>query len=692
MCSAEPSRMTNVQHRSEAGPALYPPQVKPRSTVSVALLGAPNVGKSTLFNLLTGLSQHAGNWPNTTVEVKRGVHNGGNRSFEIVSLPPVYSLTASSPDEQVVRECLVKEKPDAVVVILNAANLEHTLYLVSEVLELSSPVIVAINMMDVARRQGIRIEEEVLQAALGVPVVAMSASSGEGVADLLDGIGKLARGEVAYAPRPLELDPHLGTLVDRVERLLDQQVPSPYPTRWMAMKLLEGDREVTQMAQVGLAGEQWERLHTILRENEDAVVAVASARYEWIERMVRAALFRPRHGVVSLTERLDRAATHPSLGPLVLLGLLGLLFWLVYAIATPLVGLLDEAMSAGGEALAGYLTDAPPWVAGLLIDGVLTGVGTVISLLPILVVFFLGMGVLQHVGYMARAAFVADRFMHLMGLHGESLIPLSLGFGCNVPAVFGARLINCARARLLTVLLTPLVPCTGRMAVLLFLAGALFGPSAPLVAFGLVALNLIVLTLMGILLNRLVLYAERPALIVELPLYHLPNWRAIALETWQNIKEFLVRAGTVILVVSIAVWALSDQPSGRIEESYLSYVGRFLEPLGGLMGLDWRMMVALLTSFVAKENALATMAVLFGAGHEGSLTTILPQVLAPAAVMAYLVLQVSFIPCAPTVSAIQQQTRSWGWTAFTVAYLLVLSLLLGIATYQAARLLGWGVS
>lgn len=661
-----------------------------RETLSVALLGAPYVGKTTLFNLLTGLSQHTGNWPGTTVEIRRGSHRRDNRTFEIVELPDVYSLTANSPDEQVARGYIAQEKPDVVVVLLNATNLERSLYLVAEVLELPSPVVVAINMMDVAAKDGMRVEEKVLEAALGVPVVAMVASHGEGVTDLLECIGALAEAGSSYAPKRPELPPDLATLVARVEKLVGYDVVPPYPRRWLALKLLEGDREMTQLAQTALPPDRSDRLFRLLRQNEDAVVAIASTRYEWIERMVRAALFRPQRGAVSLTERIDRVATHPYLGPILLLALLGLLFWMVYLVANPLVDILERAITAAGALLRTALALSPPWLSGLLVDGVLEGVGTVVSVLPILVVFFLGIGLLRQVGYLARAAFVGDRFMHAMGLHGESLVPLFLGFGCNVPAVFGARLIDSARARLLTILLIPLVPCTGRMVVLVFMSGALFGEAAAAVTLGLVAMNLVLLTLTGILLDRLVLHSERPALIMELPLFHLPNWRAVALETWQSTREFLVRAGTVILLVSVLIWLLAALPTGDIQESYLAWMGRYLEPLGGLMGLDWRMMVALLTSSVAKENALATMAVLAASSHEGSLAAALPQMLTLASALAYLVVQITFIPCISTLAAIQAQTKDWRWTSFALLFQLGLSLLSGIATYQLARLLGMG--
>ena len=685
--------MVHTMGQAEGSPAkaALPGTTPPTRPLSLALLGPPYVGKSTLFDLLTGLSQHAGNWPGTTVEVRSGTHRWDGRTLEIVDLPAVYSLTANSPDEQVARDYIVREKPDVLLVMLNATNLERSLYLVSEALELPAPIIVVVNMIDVAVKTGMHLKEKVLEAALGVPVVVTAAHRGEGVPELLETTTWLAEGSIPYAPRRPSLGPEIRSLVERVEQLIGDGAVSAYPRRWLALKLLEGDREITRLAQDSLPEQRWERLHSLLRESEDAVVAIASARYEWIERMVRAALFKPRRSAVSLTERLDRIATHPLLGPVSLLGVLALIFWLVYRIAAPIVELLDYTVSTSGEVIRGSLSSAPPWVAGLLVDGALGGVGTVLSLLPILIVFFVGMGFLRHVGYMARAAFVGDRFMHLMGLHGESLVPLFLGFGCNVPAVFGARLIDSARARLLTVLLIPLIPCTGRMVVLVFIAGALFGEAAPFVTWGLVALNLALLTLTGILFDRTIPNGERPALIMELPLYHLPNWWAIVVETWQSIKEFLVRAGTVILAVSVIIWVLANQPTGNIQQSYLAQAGRHLEPLGALMGLDWRMMVALLTSFVAKENALAAMAVLGSGGQESGLVSALPLMLTQSSALAYLVLQITFIPCSSTLAAILHQTKSWFWTGLTLIYQLLLSLTVGIATYQALRMLGWGM-
>jgi ferrous iron transport protein B len=369
--------------------------------------------------------------------------------------------------------------------------------------------------------------------------------------------------------------------------------------------------------------------------------------------------------------------------------MLGVVFWLTFAIGTPLQEALEIHVVGTLTNLAtALLASAPAWLSSLVTDGIIGGAGTVITFLPILLIFFAVLALLEDMGYMARAAYVMDRFMHLMGLHGKSFMPLFLGFGCNVPAVMGARIIDSRRARLLTILLAPLVPCAARMTVLVFITPIFFGGAAALVAWGLIAMTLVVLAVVGVLINKWVLRGERAAFIMELPLYHRPNARTIGIQVWQNVGEFLKKAGSLILIMSVVVWALSTLPYGQIETSYLANVGRALAPLGELMGLDWRMLVALLTSFVAKENAIATMGVLFGSGEEAAgLDTVLAGVLTPAAALAFLVVQMLFVPCVATVAAIKQETKSWAWTAFSVGLLLVLSLVAGIAVYQLVSLI-----
>jgi len=665
--------------------------MKDEGVITVALAGQPNVGKSTVFNLLTGLSQHVGNWPGKTVEQKSGTYTYNGTTFRLVDLPGTYSLTANSPEEVIAREFIIRERPDVVVVIVNAAQLERSLYLLAEILPLGAPVIVGLNMTDVAEQEGMGVEPAVLQAALGVPVIPMAASKNQGVDRLVETIDAVARDPAGLCvPKMPDIRADHRAVLQDLERLIAGHVPVPYPVSWVALKLLEGDIEVTRLMEERLSPEQWAQVHNILAKHEDAVVAVASGRYDWIGRMIRAALVRPRAGQIGLTERLDRWATHPIGGLFLLTGILGMVFWLTYAVGAPLQGLIDTYLvGAAADWVTGLAAGGPAWLVGLLVDGVIGGVGTVITFTPILLIFFAALGLLEDTGYMARAAYVMDRFMHLMGLHGKSFLPLFLGFGCNVPSVMGTRIIESRRAQLLTILLIPLVPCTGRLAVLAFLAPVFFGGWGPWISFGLVIGALMVLVASGVLFNRFLFRGERAAFIMELPLYHVPNARTIGLFVWRHTVEFLKKAGSIILVVSVIVWALSYFPGGDVETSWLAQIGRWLAPVGTLMGLDWKLLVALFASFVAKENSVATLGVLYGAGEQGGgLAQILSGVVTPAAGLSFLTVQMLFVPCVATVAAVRQETGSWRWTVLSVLFLLVLSFVGGVAVYQAAALLG----
>jgi ferrous iron transport protein B len=417
-----------------------------------------------------------GNWPGKTVERKEGTLSRDGTRLRIVDLPGTYSLTADSEEERIARDFIVHERPDVIVMIADASALQRNLYLLSELLVLPAPVVLGLNMMDVAEAQGVHIEPHVLEAALGLPVIPMVASKNQGVSQLLTVAEHLAREPVGFQPtRPEIAQPHRNVL-NQVRNLLSEHVPEPYQEDWIALQLLEGDTEVTDKVQSWLPGKHWPPIADLLKKHEDAVLDIASGRYVWIARMVRAAVLHPGLGQISVTDRLDRIAVHPLWGLLLLLAMFALVFWLTFTVAAPIQHWLDVFVVGQIQGwLAVALEGAPMWLTDLLVQGVLGGVGIVVTFVPILVVFFAALAFMEDTGYLARAGYVMDRYMHLFGLHGKSLLPLFLGFGCNVPAVMGARVIHSHSGRLLTILLAPLVPCSARLLILALLTPVFFG-------------------------------------------------------------------------------------------------------------------------------------------------------------------------------------------------------------------------
>jgi len=348
--------------------------------------------------------------------------------------------------------------------------------------------------------------------------------------------------------------------------------------------------------------------------------------------------------------------------------------------------------AVSGISIRTGLSALPPWASGLLADGVAGGAGIVFTFLPVLVVFFTALALLEDTGYLARVAYVMDRFMHALGLHGKSFLPLFLGFGCNVPAVVGTRVIEARPGRLLTILLAPLVPCSARLAVLAFLVPPFFGKWALPVAVGLVAANVVALAVVGIALNHTLFRGHRLPFIMELPLYHTPNARSIAHFVWHSTRMFLTKAGSFILLMSVLVWALGNFPGPDLESSYLGRFGRALAPLSELLGMDWRLLVALLSSFMAKENAIATLGILYGGGEKGiGLAETLVASVAPASGLAFLTATMLFIPCAATVAVMRQETGSWRWVLFGIGMMLLIALGAAVLVYQTCQWFGWGI-
>lgn len=654
------------------------------TVLRIALAGQPNVGKSTVFNALTGLNQHVGNWPGKTVEKKEGTIFLGGRQIEIVDLPGAYGLTASSEEERIARDYIIETQPDVVILVANAAAIDRNLYLLAELLALPAPVTLGLNMMDVAVSEGVDIMPIVLQAKLGLPVTPVTAVANAGVSDLITIAVAQADERRNFCPARPEFSKGVRRSVGELRKQIERHTPSPYQAGWVALKLLEGDTEIIGLARQWLPERNWRQVEAILAKNEDAALEIVGDRYLWADRMVKAAVRRTPQRKAGLTERIDRLALHPILGMALLFLVLGLTFALTFTIAWPLQRLLEERVILPLRELAlASLSNVPPAVSHFIADAVLGGAGLVLTFLPLLLIFYAIFGLLEDTGYLARIAYLTDRFMQRIGLHGKSFLPFCLGFGCNVPAIMGARVIESPAGRLLTILLAPLIPCSARFAVLAFLAPVFFGASALWVSLGLVMLNIAVLAALGAALSHTIFRNERISFVMELPLYHAPNPRTIGLFMWSHTWSFLRRASTMILAVATAVWLLAYFPEGAISSSYLAQLGQLLEPLGRLLGFDWRLTVALITSFVAKENAIATLGIIYGADG-GSLAEALSHSVTMASGLSFLVTTMLFIPCAATVAAVRQETGSWGWTLFCIGLLLLVAVAGGAISYRAA--------
>ena len=665
---------------------------KETKKILVALTGPPNAGKSTVFNILAGLSQHVDNWPGKTVEKKEGTHLCGNEELHLVDLPGTYSLTSFSDEERVARDFILTEHPDVIVLLANAAALDRSLYLLTELLLLGPPVIIAVNMLDIAENQGIRIDALALQRSLGIPVVEMVATKNKGIKELVSLIISLAQGDVPYRPHLPNVAADHRNVFTAISSLLaghlsGNRASDPGYRNLLAVKLMEGDPEISQLTATRLPPEIWKRIQSLLIKHEDSLHAIVGGRYDWIEEVSRAAIDRFKMGQVVMTDRIDHILTRPIFGIPILLAVFACVFFITYEIGYPLQKGLEWLVRAFAERVETTLAPFPFWVKGIIVDGIIGGAGSVLTFIPILVIFFAVIALLEDVNYMARAAFVMDRFMHLIGLHGKSVIPLCLGFGCNVPSVLGSRIVESKKERLLTIMLSPFIPCTARLAVLTFVTAAMFPKAATAVSWSILAADILILGLTGMAASHFVLKDSPMPFIMELPLYHKPNPRIIGMVIWASLLSFVKKAGTVILSVSVLIWVLAHLPHGRIEDSYLTWFGQFMEPIGSPMGLDWKMMTALLTSIVAKENSMATLGVLYGVGRDGLVHT-LPTVMSHASALAFLVVLMLFIPCAATLAVMKRELDDWRWFSASFALMLAISFIGGVIAYHLALWIG----
>lgn len=664
-----------------------------RKEIKVALAGNPNVGKSTLFNILTGLRQHVGNWPGKTVERKEGFLEFNGVTLRIIDLPGTYSLTAYSEEEKIARDFIIHEQPDVVINIVDASNLERNLYLTLQLLELTSNVVIALNMIDVAKAKGIEINTSLLSEILGVPVVETIASKSIGVRELIHKTIDLGFGKIKTKRFKADFGHHIEQEIAEIESLLEDINTETYPKRWLAIKLLEHDQEVIKLVRKFPNSQLiFEKLEHVRKTeiHHDYEVEIADKRYEIIDKITKKVIKRGKIRGESLTDKIDNIVTHKIFGIPILLAIYGFVFFATFQLSSPIVDFFDNFFSWLSEFIKNFLLSikAPEIVIDMIVDGAIAGFSTVMTFVPLIAIFFFIYSILEDMGYMTRAAFVMDRVMHSLGLHGRTFLCLICAFGCNVPAILATRTLANKKDKIVAILINPLIPCGARLGVMVFITGIFFhGLEATLVMLSLLTISICLAGVMGFFFKRFLLAGEHTPFVMEMPPYHIPNLRSVLLHTWERVSVFIKRASTLIVLFSIMMWFLSNFPSSEnIEDTFAAYLGRILEPVGKLMGFDWKVTTALFFALLAKELSISTLAVIYGLESEESLAKLLPEVWTPLQAYTFLLVHMIYVPCIATIAVIKKETDSWKWAFFAVGYSIFLAGLLGIIVYNLGSL------
>jgi ferrous iron transport protein B len=682
----------------------------------LAIVGNPNSGKTTLFNLLTGLRQKVANYPGVTVEKKIGeCWSQHGKKLRLIDLPGAYSLNARSPDEAVLRDVLLGRrsdtpKPDKVVLVLDAANLERNLYLATQILELGLPTVIALNMIDIAEGKDWRIDVKELSEELGVPVVPMQATSGKGLLELKAAMSREDLPQPRWHSAPLPEEIRASVLATRAELALTGAVQEKSSLLEPLYLLSDHDPlhagiKDAQLGQISRGRAALEKAHPGW---EDQLV---NDRYSAIEKLCREVLVRPDQEPVTVTQKLDRWLLHPVFGGVFVLAFLVFLFYLIFKVAEGPMGWIEAAFAALGSWVTGVMP--PGDLRDLIVDGAINGVSGVVIFLPQILILFFFIGLMEDTGYMARLAFIMDRLMSVVGLNGKAFLPFLSSYACAVPGIMATRTIDSPKDRLITILIAPLASCSARLPVYLLLISALMPDSVSLWAKAGIMVSLYALGTLGAfgfawVLNKGIMRGANAPMILEMPSYKMPSIKGILLLVWQRAKAFLLRAGTVIFGISILIWAASTYPksdspdaSVRLEQSIAGKAGHLIEPVIAPLGYDWKIGIGLIGSFAAREVFVNTMAVVYAVQSEDEedmtpLRDRLRQetrangkpVYSPLVCVSLLVFYVFAMQCVSTMAIVKRETGSWGWMWFQLAAMTGTAYLLALAIFQIGSALG----
>ena len=672
------------------------------SELIVGLAGNPNVGKTTVFNRLTGMRQHVGNWPGKTVERAEGHFKHGEYEYNLIDLPGNYALSAHSIEEIVSRDFIVDDDSDVIINVVDAANLERNLYLTVQMMELGANLVLALNMNDFAKKKKHIIDIGLMSELLGFPIIEINAKTGEGIDELLTTVEKQVENPIDSSVKLSygnEIKGHLREIQEVIEKddsLMD------VPSIWTAVKLLEKDSIVIEKVQKSKYASQIfiesdkvsKHLYDVFKESPEEVVA--NARYAFIDGLMAEAVERPAVETETISDRIDNIVTNRILAIPIFFILMFLMFEVTYTLGEPFENLIAQFFTILANFAAGFISN--PYLESFICDAVIGGVGGVLTFLPIIIIIFLFLSVLEDCGYLARAAFTLDIIMHkLVGLHGKAFIPMILGFGCGVPAIMATRTLENEDDRRLAMMLVPFMSCTARLPIYAVFIAAFFTEHNGLILLSMYVLGILVALIVAAILKRTMFKGLSTPFVMELPSYKIPSIKGVLLHTWEKVKGFLRKAGTVILLCSMVLWALSMFPLGvkyASPESYLGMIGNFIAPIFAPLGFGtWQATVAIISGLAAKEVVVATFGTISGMeGDEntGRMNHVLHDLFTPLSAYAFMAFTLLYVPCIGTIGAIRHETNGYKWALTMCAITIVTAYIVSFLIYNVGLFLGFG--
>lgn len=667
--------------------------------LTIALAGNPNCGKTSLFNLLTKSRQHIGNWPGVTVEKKEGTLKFKGESYKVIDLPGTYSLGAYSEDEIVARNYILKDKPDVVINVVDATNLERNLYLTTQLIEMGANVVIALNMIDQAEALNIEIDTNKLSKRLGVPIIKTSALKNRGIEELIETSIHLKKNEklinINYGEDIEDEIKTLSSLLETYKNKLE------FPVNWTALKLLENDEyikdKIKQLNAPSIFNKLEESNETIEKNiGFEADMSIVDKRYSFISSITEDVIKKPSEKQVTTTEKIDKIVTNKYLGIPIFALIMYCLYELTFIIGAGIQEWFGDLIAKAGVIVSEWFSNmgAPELLVGFIDKGLFGGVGAVLSFLPLIMVMYFLLGLLEDSGYMARAAYVMDRLMRGLGLHGKTFVSMIVSVGCNVPGIMSTRTLENKKDRMIAILINPFISCGARMPIYAVFVEAFFPTHQGLVLFSLYVLGIIVALISGKIFSKTLFKGESSYFVMELPAYRMPSIKNVFLLMWEKAGAFFKKAGMIIFPMMIVLWALSVLPLGvepNSEHSILGMIGSFVAPLFVLAGYGtWQAGVSLITGILAKESVVATMGMVYAGVEEGeALINVIQQVFTPLSAVSFLVMTLLYTPCLAALGAIKRETNSMKWTIFSAVYTFVIALVLSTLVYQVGLLLGF---